>query len=214
MQLTNENPGVTGSTGSATARHRWNATDLSLIAVFAALLAALAILPAIPVGPLSVPITLQTLGIMLAGLVLGPARGGAAVGLYLVAGMAGLPVFAGFRGGLGVLAGPSAGYLIAFPLTALLCGYLAWLALRRTVRFRFAALFGASMAGTLLVNHPLGIVGMMVNGKLDLATAVAADVVYLPGDVVKNLLAAAIALSVHKAFPRLAGSPGGNPAPR
>lgn len=193
-------------TSSWRSRKRWTSTDLSLIAVFAALIAALAILPGIPIGSLGVPITLQTLGVMLAGLVLGPTRGFAAVGLYLVAGLAGLPVFSGFRSGFGVLAGPSAGYLLAFPFAALLAGFFAVLVLRRTSRFRWIGLFLAGLAASLLTVHPLGIAGLVVNGGLDIQAAVLADMVFLPGDIVKNLLAAGIALSVHRAFPRLLGS--------
>ncbi|WP_049822534.1 biotin transporter BioY [Arthrobacter sp. H41] len=196
---------VIGPTGTSSwrTRKRWTSTDLSLIAVFAALIAALAILPGIPIGSLGVPITLQTLGVILAGLALGPTRGFAAVGLYLVAGLAGLPVFSGFRSGFGVLAGPSAGYLVAFPFAALLAGFFAVLVLRRASRFRWIGLFLAGLAASLLTVHPLGIAGLVVNGGLDVPAAVLADMVFLPGDIVKNLLAAGIALSVHRAFPRL-----------
>lgn len=182
---------------------RWDTTDLSLIAVFAALIAALAILPGIPVGPLGVPITLQTLGVMLAGAVLGPARGAAAVLLYLAAGLAGLPVFSGFSGGFGVLAAPSAGYLLAFPLAAAIAGALAAVVLRRATRFRWLLLFLGCLAASLLTIHPLGIAGLMINAGLTLPEAVVVDSAYLPGDAVKNALAAAVAVSVHRAFPRL-----------
>ncbi len=184
-------------------RQRWDTTDLSLVAVFAALIAALAILPGIPVGPLGVPITLQTLGVMLAGVVLGPGRGTAAVLLYLVAGLIGLPVFSGFSGGFGVLAGPSAGYLLAFPLAALVAGSLAVVVMRRAQRFRTALLFLACLAASLTTVHPLGIAGLVVNAGLPLRDAILVDAAYLPGDVLKNLLAAVLAVSVHRAFPRL-----------
>ncbi|MBD8043721.1 biotin transporter BioY [Arthrobacter sp. Sa2BUA2] len=183
-------------------RTAWSATDLSYIAVFAALTAAFSLLPGIPLAA-GVPITLQTLAVMLAGLILGPLRGAAAVGLYLVAGLAGLPVFSGFSGGLGVLAGPSAGYLLSFPLAALVVGLLSRAVLRRVRRARFAALFGAALATSFLVIHPLGIAGMMLNAKLPFAAAVAADMAFWPGDVIKNLAAAAVAVSVMAAFPRL-----------
>ncbi len=197
-----------GSSGAAVEprrrqRKRWSSTDLSLIAVFAALIAALAIVPGIPVGALGVPITLQTLGVMLAGMVLGPGRGGAAVGLYVLAGLAGLPVFSGFRNGLGVLAGPSAGYLIAFPFAAMLAGFLTVLFLRRARRFRAGALFISGFVSSLVLIHPLGIAGMVINGGLEPGAAAAIDAVYLPGDVIKNILAAGIALAVHRAFPDL-----------
>lgn len=184
-------------------RRSWNATDLSLIAVFAALTAAFALLPAIPVGAVGVPITLQTLAVMLTGVILGPGRGAAAIGLYLAAGLAGLPIFSGFSGGLGVLAGPSAGYLISFPLAAAVAGWLAGAVLKRARRMRYLLVFLACTAASLLVIHPLGIAGMMINLNLDLRTAVLADIVFLPGDVIKNLVAAAMGLTVYRAFPRL-----------
>lgn len=184
-------------------RRSWNATDLSLIAVFAALTAAFALIPAIPIGGAGVPVTLQSLAVVLTGVVLGPGRGAAAIGLYLAAGLAGLPIFAGFSGGLGVLAGPSAGYLLAFPLAAAVAGWLSAAAVRRARRMQYLLLFLSCVAASVLVIHPLGIAGMMVNLNLDLSAAVLADVVFLPGDIAKNLIAAAIGVSVHKAFPRL-----------
>ncbi|WP_051298457.1 biotin transporter BioY [Arthrobacter castelli] len=186
-----------------TSRRSWNATDLSLIAVFAALTAAFALIPAIPVGAAGVPVTLQTLAVMLTGVVLGPGRGAAAIGLYVAAGLAGLPIFSGFSGGLGVLAGPTAGYLLAFPLAAALAGWLSTVAIRRARRLQYLLLFLACAAGSILVIHPLGIAGMMLNLNLDPGAALMADIVFLPGDIAKNLIAAAVGVSVHKAFPRL-----------
>ena len=185
----------------AAARRRWNATDLGLVAVFAARVAPSAIVPGIPVGALGVPITLVTLTVMLSGLVLGAGRGFAAVGLYVLLGLAGLPIFSGGRSGLGILATPSAGYIIAFPLAAAATGYLTSLIIRKTVRFRAALLFAATMASSVLIIHALGIVGMMVNGKLDLPKAFLADLPFYPGDILKNVLAVVIAVALHKAFP-------------
>ena len=195
--------GAPGSPGAGS-RSRWTSADLSLIAVFAALTAVFSILPGVPLGA-GVPITLQTLAVMLTGMLLGPARGTAAVGLFLVAGLAGLPVFSGFRGGPGVLAGPSAGYLLSFPVAAAVVGLLAGLVLRRVRRGRMVLLFAAGLATSFAVVHPAGIAGLMLNGHLSFPAALAADMAFWPGDVVKNLLAAAIAVSVFKAFPRLAG---------
>src|SRR5512133_1411896 len=70
----------------------------------------------LPIGP--VPVTLQPLFIVLAGFLLGPARGAAAVALYVLAGVLGMPVFAGGKAGLGVLLGPTGGYLVGFILAA------------------------------------------------------------------------------------------------
>ena len=207
MQQTNPAPHSTPADAPALARHSWNATDLSLIAVFAAVVAASAILPAIPVGQVGVPITLQTLAIMVTGIVLGPWRAGAALSLYVAVALAGLPIFSQFRGGIGVLFGPSAGYIIAFPVAAIVVGFLARMVFRRFSRFRFLGLFAACTLTSLLITHPFGIIGMMINAKLDLTAAIAADIVFLPGDILKNLAAAAIGLSVIKAFPRLQSRP-------
>ncbi|WP_309072339.1 biotin transporter BioY [Arthrobacter sp.] len=207
MQQTNPALHSSPADVSARARRSWNATDLSLIAVFAAVVAVSAILPAIPVGQVGVPITLQTLAIMVTGIVLGPWRAGAALTLYVAVALAGLPIFSQFRGGIGVLFGPSAGYIIAFPVAAVLVGFLARLVFRRLDRHRFLGLFAACTITSLLITHPFGIIGMMINAKLDLGAAIAADVVFLPGDILKNLAAAAIGLSVIKAFPRLQSRP-------
>lgn len=184
-------------------RKRWNATDLGLIAVFAALVAGSALIAAIPVGGLGVPITLQTLAVMLTGLALGPGRAFAAVGLYVLLGLAGLPIFSGGRSGLGILAGPSAGYIIAFPLAAAAVGWLAVLVIRRTLKYRGVLLFTAAMASSIVLVHVLGVLGMVVNAKLELSKAFLADLAFYPGDIIKNVLAVTIALALHKAFPDL-----------
>ncbi|WP_284978369.1 biotin transporter BioY [Arthrobacter sp. fls2-241-R2A-200] len=185
----------------APSRKRWTATDIGLIAVFAALVAASAVVPGIPVGALGVPITLVTLTVMLSGLVLGPGRGFAAVGLYVLLGLAGLPIFSGGRSGLGILATPSAGYIIAFPLAAAATGYLAAFVIRRTSKARAPWLFVATMISSVVIVHALGVLGMMVNAKLDLSKAFLADLPFYPGDILKNVLAVVIAVAIHKAFP-------------
>ncbi len=180
-------------------------TDLALVAVFAGLICALTLAPAIPVGPLLVPITLQTLAVALTAMILGPARAFAATCLYLLIGFVGLPVFAGGTAGLGVLVRPSAGYLLSFPLAALVIGALSRLFIVRygTVGRRWLLLVVAGLAGSLLVIHPLGILGMSINGHLSLGEAAVADLAFWPGDIIKTVLAAVVAVAVHRAFPDL-----------
>lgn len=183
-------------------RHRNPATDLALIAVFAALIAA-GSWTAIAIPGNAVPITLQTLMVALVGLVLGPWRGALSVLLYLAVGLAGLPVFAGGKAGVGVLASPSAGYLLSFVLEAIVVGLLAQLIVRRGRRgaaFPFL-LFAAALAGSIVVVHPLGIVGLMVNGHLSFGKAFAVDMAFWIGDLLKCAVAALVAVTVHKAFP-------------
>ena len=203
--MTQTAPPATART--ARRRNRWNATDLGLIAVFAALVAGSALIAAIPVGGLGVPITLQTLAVMLTGLALGAGRAFAAVGLYLLLGFAGLPIFSGGRGGLGVLAGPSAGYIIGFLLAATTVGWLTVVVLGRTAtrtgRLRPILLFAAAMVSSIVFVHGLGVLGMMVNARLDFSKAFLADLAFYPGDIIKNILAVSIVLALHRAFPDL-----------
>lgn len=74
----------------------------------------------VPIGP--VPLSMQTFFVTLTGFVLGPKRGAMALGLYLLAGTLGLPVFAGGKSGLGHLLGPTGGFLFGFVASAVLCG--------------------------------------------------------------------------------------------
>lgn len=184
-----------------TGRRRWNATDLGLIAVFAALVACAALVPGLAVNGFGVPITFQTLAVMLTGLVLGPGRGFAAVGLYVLLGLAGLPIFSQGRSGLGILAGPSAGYIIAFPIAAGIVGWLATVVIRRTTKARALWLFLSATVTSVVFVHSLGIAGIVLNTKATLEQAFLSDVVFYPGDVIKNILAAVIAVALHRAFP-------------
>lgn len=176
--------------------------SVALVAVFAALIVAAAIVPGIPVGSLGVPITLQTLAVMLAGLSLGAVRGSLAVLLYLVLGFAGLPVFSGGRSGLQVMAGPSAGYLLAFLLAAFVVGLAAQQILRRArTAWRVPLFFLAAMLTSVVVVHTLGVLGMTVTLDISLTEAFKADLAFYPGDIVKNVVAAIAAAAVHRAFP-------------
>ncbi len=78
---------------------------------------------AVPIFP--VPFTLQVLAVVLSGLLLGPRYGALAQAIYLLVGAIGVPVFAEFRGGLGVLLGPTGGYLLSYPLAAAIAGLAA-----------------------------------------------------------------------------------------
>jgi len=185
-----------------TPRPLWDAQSLALISVFAALIAASAIVPGIPVGGFGVPITLQTLAIMVTGLVLGGSRAAAAVALYVLLAFAGLPIFSGGRAGLGVLAGGSAGYIVGFLLAALLVGIAAEQIIRRLpAKRRGLWLFLAAVVVTVVASHLLGVLGMMVNLKLSWQAAFASDLIFYPGDILKDALASAAAVAVHRAFP-------------
>jgi biotin transport system substrate-specific component len=180
--------------------------SLTHIALFAALIAVLGLVPQITLA-VGVPITAQSLGIMLCGTVLGARRGALAVVLFLVLVAAGLPLLSGGRGGLGVFAGPSAGFLVGFPVAAFVCGLIVE---RWRIAIGPAALVGA-VTGGIAVLYAFGIpvmaarlteaqiAGMPLNPTLSLPLALAA--LYLPGDLIKAVLAALITRGVARARP-------------
>lgn len=178
--------------------------DVALVSTFAALVAACALLPAITVGAGLVPVTLQTFAVMLTGAVLGWRRAGLAIVLYLAVAVAGVPIFSGGRSGPGVFAGPSAGYLVAFPLAAMLAGLLVSRIPAQASRARRTGLtFVSCLAASFATIHPLGILGMMWRANLSLTEAIAADAVFIPGDLVKCAAVAVVATAVLRAFPAL-----------
>ena len=157
-----------------------------LSSLFAGLTAVLAYV-AIPLPISPVPVTLQTLGVMSAGLVLGPWWGMASAALYLALGAVGFPVFAGGRAGPGVLAGPTGGYLLGFIAAA---GIVGWVSYRRT---GFWACFVAACLGGIGAVHLLGTLWLAVLTKRPLAQAfMLGSVPYIPGDLLKALVAAAM----------------------
>ena len=186
----------TGSGSSSPSR------DIALIAAFAALVSASAYVGAIPVGSAGVPITLQTLTVMLAGCILGPVRGFAAVTLYLALGAVGLPVFAEHSSGIGVFSGISGGYLLSFPIAAALGGFLVKYVARER-RTRAIVVFFCSLAASVLVIHTMGIAGMKLYADVSWREAASWDMPFWIGDLVKTSLVAMIAAEVHRAFPQL-----------
>lgn len=96
--------------------------DIVYIAMFTAIITVCAQI-SVPLG-IIVPFTLQTLGIFVAAAMLGTKRGVLSVIVYILLGLVGLPVFAGFSGGISVLFGPTGGYIIGFVFTALVTGFI------------------------------------------------------------------------------------------
>jgi biotin transport system substrate-specific component len=163
---------------------RDRALNAPILAVLGSLFIAASAQVAVPMWP--VPATMQTFAVLLVGAALGARLGFATVVLYLLQGAMGMPVFAHFTGGAHTLVGPTAGYLFAFPIAAALVGYLAQLGLTRT--FTRAAL--SMGVGTLLILS-MGAIWLSVLFPAENAFETG-FAMFLPGGVLKTLLAAAL----------------------
>jgi len=169
------------------------ATNLARAALFAALVGAFAYVTfPNPVSPVSV--TLQVLGVFLAGIYLGPVWGAASLVLYLAAGALGAPVFQGGSAGVGQLVGQSAGYLWSYPLAAAVVGAVVHrgVALRDLDTVGLPSLVGAMIAGIVVI-YALGVAGLALALSLGPVEAVAVGAVaFLPAEALK--IAAAVGI--------------------
>ena len=184
--------------------------DVVNVALFAALIALFGLVPRIDLPFLAgVPITVQTLGVMLAGLLLGPRLAALSVLLFLFMVLLGAPFLSGGRGGLGVLFGPTVGFLLGWIPGALVVG-LVYFGLtqpaqnsrkyrvpRRGLSIFFAAAL-ASFLGGVLVVYALGIPMLAWRANMTLEQAAAVSLAFLPGDILKLVIAASIARALHR----------------
>ncbi|KGF16964.1 MULTISPECIES: biotin transporter BioY [Corynebacterium] len=174
--------------------------SLVYIAAFAALIIVLGAV-SIPVGAVGVPIVLQNMGIALAGMLLGWRRGTLSVVLFLAVGLIGVPNLAGFRTTLSALPGTTVGYLVGYIVAALVIGLLT----ERRPRGNGAmiGLFTAAGLVGVLVQYLFGTFGLMVRAEMGFVEALLVNVPFIPGDIVKVVVAALIAAPVLRAFPDL-----------
>lgn len=171
------------------------AADMARVALMAALTAVGAQI-SIPLPFTLVPFTLQVPMVVLAGLLLGARHGALSQVVYLMLGAIGLPVFAQFLGGLGVILGPTGGYLVSYPFAAAVAGLAAGTVVR--------AAWGRAVAGgtvfgllALLIIYALGAAWLTVQAGLTPWAALATGVLpFVPFDVVKVVLAALLAAAV------------------
>ncbi|MFP4392139.1 MAG: biotin transporter BioY [Desulfohalobiaceae bacterium] len=141
-----------------------------------------------PLGP--VPFSLQTLFVLLAGFVLGPLAGFAAIGLYLLAGVAGLPVFQGGTSGLGHILGPTGGYLAGFLLTPWITGLAGKLSSSRPLPW--GLVLGCALLGNLPI-YALGLIRLQAALQISVSQTLLTGLVpFLPADLIKVFLCAAL----------------------
>ena len=165
--------------------------------IYASMFGALTAIGAFIVIPLPpVPITLQTMFLNLAAALLGPYLGALSQVIYILLGVIGLPVFAGGKAGIGVLLGPTGGYLVGFVLAALIIGKLL-----KSRKKPGPIWVGASMLAGMIIIYATGVLQLAMVAKLSLEKAFAVGVLpFLPGDVVKIVLASLIYIKVRNSI--------------
>ncbi|SJL82611.1 biotin transporter BioY [Vibrio palustris] len=170
---------------------------VAYVALFAALIAALGLVPKLTLG-FGVPITAQNLGIMLCGTILGAKRGSQAVLLFLLLVAVGLPLLSGGNGGLGVFFSVSGGFLISWPISALIIGWIV----EKCQKGSLALVAGvASVIGGIVVVYIFGIAGMAIVLKKSIWECTTMASIFLPGDIIKAFIAGLLTASIAKARP-------------
>lgn len=178
---------------------RHSTRDLVLMGLFAAVMAALGLMPKITLG-FGVPITAQSMGVMLAGCILGARRGAGAMAIFVLLVLLGLPLLAGGRGGLGILAGPTGGFLLGFVLGAWITGLLAE---RLPVRPPVPRFLIASVVGGIGGLYMPGVPYWALITDTSIAQVLLLSASFLPGDLLKAVAAALVAAAVQRGYPVL-----------
>lgn len=213
MTNMNQNNAATTATATSNAtvsKVKAAATWLAKPVLLTALLALSTMAGAIYLPITPVPITLQTLVLCIIGLTLSWRKGVASVVMYLALGAAGLPVFAGFKGGWAVFAGPTAGFLVGF-----IFGVAATAALKRVFDValdammpersfkktfaRFCTYSVASIIGTIVI-YAFGIFGQSLLTGMPLSTAAATLIIFMIGDLIKAFVASAACSGLYNAL--------------
>jgi biotin transport system substrate-specific component len=168
--------------------------NLAQAAIMAALISAFAVVGSIPIPLSPVPVSMQVLGVFLAGLLLGPWWGTGAIFLYLAAGAVGAPVFANGGAGLGTLFGHTGGYLWAYPIAALLIGLIVHGRNRSDAVSDVSVIrLAAALVLATVVIYAMGVSGLVLVADLSVEKAVIQGaLVFVPGEVLKILAAIAI----------------------
>ena len=201
---------ATAASNATVSKVKAAATWLAKPALLTVLLALSTMAGAIYLPITPVPITLQTLVLCIIGLTLSWRKGVASVVMYLALGAAGLPVFAGFKGGWAVFVGPTAGFLVGF-----IFGVAATAALKRVFDValdammpersfkktfaRFSTYAVASIIGTIVI-YAFGIFGQSYLTGMPLSTAAATLIIFMIGDLIKAFVASAACSGLYNAL--------------
>nr|WP_274892559.1 biotin transporter BioY [Thermoanaerobacterium sp. R66] len=164
---------------------------LTLSSMFASITVVLSFI-SIPLPFSPVPITGQTLALMLSGSLLDPITAFLSMAIYLALGAIGIPVFAGFHGGIGILLGPTGGYLLAMPIASFVTSTIL-----KTEKINFLKLIISNIIGGIVIVYLLGVLQLSIVAQLNLKKAVLLGALpYIPGDFIKVLLSSYLALKL------------------
>lgn len=177
---------------------RLDTTDLARAAIFAGVIAVLGLPGSFTVFG-GVPITAQTLGVMLAGAILGPLVGAVSVATLLALVALGLPLLAGGRGGAAVFVGPTAGYLLGWLVGVVVIGLIVHAGGRRPVWWR--TFLGVLVGGVLAV-YACGIPLQSLVMRIGPGEAALANLAFVPGDLVKAVVATVVVGALVRGYPR------------
>ncbi|MCL0330774.1 biotin transporter BioY [Apilactobacillus xinyiensis] len=168
--------------------------DLTQVALTIAIIIVLGLIPAIPLGIIPVPIVLQNMGIMLAGLLLGPKKGTISVAIFLLLVALGMPILTGGNGGMAVFVGPTAGYLIGWLFTPLIIFILNNLAKKMPNKL----LYYLIMWLLILVVDLIGSIGLSVQSGMQIKIAVLSNLIFIPGDTIKLFISIVLTQKIKK----------------
>ncbi|HFH8003869.1 TPA: biotin transporter BioY [Streptococcus agalactiae] len=169
--------------------------SLIQMAMMATLLVVLGFIPALPLGFIPVPIVLQNLGVMMAGVILGGRKGSLSILLFFLVGLV-IPVFSGLRSTIPVLTGSTAGYVIAWLFVPLLISYGVKLVNKKNFIAIFLIVW---LAGVLFVDVA-GAVWLASYTNIPLDKSLLQNLVFLPGDTIKAIIAAVVAVKYKDSF--------------
>lgn len=180
---------------------KFTVRQLVLAAMFAALLA---ISGQISVPMVPAPITWQTLVVMLSGLLLGPRLGAVSMTVFIALVAIGAPFLSGGVGGIGALLGPTGGFVLSWPFASIVIGWLAQKVAQRGP-IKVWHLLPINLVGGVVMIYLIGVPWLMVVTDLPytLANLTKVCFIFIPGDLIKVVIASFLAISVYKADPSM-----------
>jgi len=169
--------------------------NICFIAIFTAMIAVCAQIT-IPM-PMGVPFTLQNFAVLLAGIVLGAKKSTLSAIIYIMLGIIGVPVFAGFKGGFVVILGPTGGFIVSFPLMALCAGIFSDISSNKKCMVQ-SFLIAAGLILGVAIHYICGVFILSMVTSSSLKNAFIVVLLFIPLDIIKMILSGIIGMTVKK----------------